>query len=175
DWLAAVHAYPVEAQTLWIVILAPAADFAPEWPWIALGTAAALATLLALASLIARREARRIATPLETLATLGKRIGTLDFSTPVSADTRIAEIRELGDALETMRATLARNQLAIDEQAERLKTQVEELRAAEQRIHALAYYDPLTGLPNRRLMLDRLAHALSASERRDSRGALLLL
>lgn len=175
DWLAAAHAYPVETQTLWILILAPAADFTPEWPWIALGTATALAALLALASLIARREARRIATPLETLATLGKRIGTLDFSTPVRADTRIAEIHELGDALETMRATLARNQLAIDEQAERLKTQVEELRAAEQRIHALAYYDPLTGLPNRRLMLDRLAHALSASERRDRRGALLLL
>ena len=175
DWLAAVHAHQVETQTLWILILAPVADFAPEWPWIAFGTAAALAALLALAGLIARREAERIAAPLEALAALGKRIGTLDFSVPAGPDTRITEIQQLGATLETMRATLASNQAAIDAQAERLQTQVEELRAAEQRIHSLAYYDPLTGLPNRRLMLDRLEHALSATERRDSHGALLLL
>lgn len=70
EWLAAVHAHPLETQTLWIVILAPVADFAPEWPWIALGIATALAALLALAALVARREAQRIAAPLQALAAL---------------------------------------------------------------------------------------------------------
>ena len=38
-----------------------------------------------------------------------------------------------------------------------------------------AYHDPLTGLPNRTLMLDRLAHALTRSERSDAPVTVLLL
>ncbi len=38
-------------------------------------------------------------------------------------------------------------------------------KAAEQRIEHLAYHDPLTGLPNRRLLNDRLTMALSQAER----------
>src|SRR5262249_43075517 len=39
----------------------------------------------------------------------------------------------------------------------------------------LAFYDALTGLPNRRLLLDRLNHAIAASARESSFGAMLLL
>jgi diguanylate cyclase (GGDEF)-like protein len=46
---------------------------------------------------------------------------------------------------------------------------------AEQEIRQLAYYDALTGLPNRRLLLDRLGHAMAASERSHTHHALLLL
>jgi len=46
---------------------------------------------------------------------------------------------------------------------------------AEQKIESLAYYDPLTHLPNRRLMLDRIRHALAASARSGKEGALLFL
>ncbi len=42
-------------------------------------------------------------------------------------------------------------------------------------IHALAYYDPLTGLPNRRLLLDRLQHTFAASARHHSHGAVLFI
>jgi diguanylate cyclase (GGDEF)-like protein/PAS domain S-box-containing protein len=42
-------------------------------------------------------------------------------------------------------------------------------------IHELAFYDPLTHLPNRRLLLDRIAQALPASERRGNHGAVLYL
>ncbi|MCA1768414.1 MAG: EAL domain-containing protein, partial [Halomonas sp.] len=50
-----------------------------------------------------------------------------------------------------------------------------ERKAAEQEIHQLAFFDPLTGLPNRRLMLDRLEAALKDSYRNGQLGALLFL
>ena len=48
-------------------------------------------------------------------------------------------------------------------------------KAAEDEINTLAYYDPLTRLPNRRLLRDRLQQALATSARHGSSGALLLL
>jgi len=46
---------------------------------------------------------------------------------------------------------------------------------AEAEIHRLAYYDPLTQLPNRRLLHDRLAQALASSGRSPRHGAVLFL
>lgn len=46
---------------------------------------------------------------------------------------------------------------------------------AEKEIHELAFYDPLTRLPNRRLFYDRLDHARSVSERAESYSALLFI
>lgn len=46
---------------------------------------------------------------------------------------------------------------------------------AEEQINNLAFYDPLTQLPNRRLLLDRLRQALASSERSRQRGALIFL
>ncbi|MBS0468364.1 MAG: EAL domain-containing protein [Proteobacteria bacterium] len=48
-------------------------------------------------------------------------------------------------------------------------------RQAEQEVHYLAYNDPLTGLPNRRLLLDRLQQALAVSARQRQCGAVLML
>ncbi|MEY2656000.1 MAG: hypothetical protein RLZZ524_3028, partial [Pseudomonadota bacterium] len=45
----------------------------------------------------------------------------------------------------------------------------------EQEIERLAFHDPLTGLPNRRLLTDRLHHALSSCARNHRRGALLFI
>lgn len=47
--------------------------------------------------------------------------------------------------------------------------------AAEAEINHLAFYDVLTRLPNRRLLIDRLKHALSAGARLGWGGALLFL
>ncbi|OHC61623.1 MAG: hypothetical protein A2040_10875 [Rhodocyclales bacterium GWA2_65_19] len=52
---------------------------------------------------------------------------------------------------------------------------VSERKANEAQIHELAFYDSLTHLPNRRLLLDRLGLALPASARRNSYGAILFL
>ena len=46
---------------------------------------------------------------------------------------------------------------------------------ADAKIHNLAFYDALTQLPNRRLLIDRLEHALASNTRRENRGALILL
>ncbi|WP_300449479.1 EAL domain-containing protein [Accumulibacter sp.] len=48
-------------------------------------------------------------------------------------------------------------------------------KAAERKIDHLAFYDPLTDLPNRRLLLDRLQHALVTSARTARCGALLFV
>ncbi|MFZ5524071.1 MAG: sensor domain-containing protein [Pseudomonadota bacterium] len=48
-------------------------------------------------------------------------------------------------------------------------------KAAEEEINHLAYFDPLTHLPNRRLLLDRLKQALASSARSGREGALLFI
>jgi diguanylate cyclase (GGDEF)-like protein/PAS domain S-box-containing protein len=48
-------------------------------------------------------------------------------------------------------------------------------REAEAEIHRLAYYDPLTHLPNRRLLQDRVRQAMAASSASFNHGALLFL
>jgi diguanylate cyclase (GGDEF)-like protein/PAS domain S-box-containing protein len=52
---------------------------------------------------------------------------------------------------------------------------ITERKAAENEIAQLAFYDQLTGLPNRRLLLDRLRHALAGCMRSNRSGALLFL
>ena len=48
-------------------------------------------------------------------------------------------------------------------------------KGAEDEIRQLAFYDPLTGLPNRRLLTDRLQHALAAVIRSKRHGGLLFI
>ncbi len=48
-------------------------------------------------------------------------------------------------------------------------------KAAAEEINNLAFYDLLTQLPNRRLLLDRLKQALASSTRNDRHGALLFI
>ena len=54
-------------------------------------------------------------------------------------------------------------------------TDITQRKEAENQIKSLAFYDPLTKLPNRRLLMDRLKHALTTSTRRRRHGALLLI
>lgn len=48
-------------------------------------------------------------------------------------------------------------------------------KAAEAQITKLAFFDPLTGLPNRRLLMDRLVNALASCERHRRQGALMFV
>jgi diguanylate cyclase (GGDEF)-like protein/PAS domain S-box-containing protein len=54
-------------------------------------------------------------------------------------------------------------------------TDISENKAAEAEIASLAFFDPLTQLPNRRLLLDRLQHALASSDRRQRNAALMFI
>jgi diguanylate cyclase (GGDEF)-like protein/PAS domain S-box-containing protein len=52
---------------------------------------------------------------------------------------------------------------------------ITERKKAEETIYELAYYDPLTHLPNRRLMLDRLKQALISRKLKSRYGAVLFI
>ncbi|AQL38231.1 putative bifunctional diguanylate cyclase/phosphodiesterase [Pseudomonas syringae] len=50
-----------------------------------------------------------------------------------------------------------------------------QLKSAQAQIQHLAYHDPLTGLPNRSLLMDRLSQQVSLLQHQNLRGALLFL
>ncbi|MBS1140068.1 MAG: diguanylate cyclase/phosphodiesterase with sensor(s) [Proteobacteria bacterium] len=52
---------------------------------------------------------------------------------------------------------------------------ISNLKVAESEIHHLAFYDPLTAMPNRRLLLNRLDQACVSSKRSGQFGALLII
>ncbi|MBI5438715.1 MAG: EAL domain-containing protein [Nitrosomonadales bacterium] len=52
---------------------------------------------------------------------------------------------------------------------------ITERKKSDDEIHRLAFYDPLTGLPNRRLLIDRLQRALASSERSGRHGAIMFI
>lgn len=52
---------------------------------------------------------------------------------------------------------------------------ISERKRAEEEVQQLAFFDPLTKLPNRRLLLDRLLHAMTSSARSDRSVALLFI
>jgi diguanylate cyclase (GGDEF)-like protein/PAS domain S-box-containing protein len=54
-------------------------------------------------------------------------------------------------------------------------TDITERKAAEEQIQRLAFFDPLTNLPNRRLLMDRLEQAMAACTRHQRQGALLFI
>jgi diguanylate cyclase (GGDEF)-like protein/PAS domain S-box-containing protein len=54
-------------------------------------------------------------------------------------------------------------------------TDITDIKEAEAEIHRLAYFDPLTKLPNRRLLQDRLKQAIAATARSKMYGALFFI
>lgn len=56
-----------------------------------------------------------------------------------------------------------------------LITDITQRKQAEDQIRNLAFYDALTQLPNRRLLLDRIGHAMTHSQRSGQFGAVLFL
>lgn len=56
-----------------------------------------------------------------------------------------------------------------------LFSEITERKQMEEQVHQLAFYDPLTQLPNRRLLTDRLNQTFAASKRSNFYGALMFL
>ncbi len=126
-----------------------------------IGTAILLLATLYLVHL----SSRHIIDPISQLSKAVQNIGAGDLETGVSVDSKIDELSTLTKGINQMRADLQHErailQHRIDEATEQLRN--------------LAFYDTLTLLPNRRLLLDRLALALNACKRNERYGALMFI
>ena len=71
--------------------------------------------------------------------------------------------------------TLVRNDQGKPQSIFSIHTDISDRKAAENEIQRLAFYDQLTGLPNRQLLRDRLQQAVRASARTRHCGALMFL
>ncbi|WP_271407762.1 putative bifunctional diguanylate cyclase/phosphodiesterase [Pseudomonas sp. Q1-7] len=71
--------------------------------------------------------------------------------------------------------TLVRDDNGRPQSVLSINTDISHRKAAEQEVKRLAFYDQLTGLANRRLMLDRLQHALVSSTRSQHTSAVILI
>ena len=71
--------------------------------------------------------------------------------------------------------TAVKNECAMDSEYVAIFSDISERKRAEEEIRNLAFYDDLTKLPNRRLLQDRIEHALAASVRNGQYGAVLFL
>jgi diguanylate cyclase (GGDEF)-like protein len=87
--------------------------------------------------------ARRIGEPIRALSESARRLGHGDYNTPV-ARTSSDEVGDLAQAFETMR---------------------QGIRQREEQVHRLAFWDPLTGLPNREQFSQKVHQRLADAER----------
>lgn len=108
-----------------------------------------LAIFLVLGFLLDRLVLRR----LTTIGDLTKRIALGDYSARVKPRGR-DEIASLADSFNVMVAEVERHAIHV---------------------HKLAYYDGLTGLPNRTLLFDRIQQLLATDQGRDQIEALILI
>ena len=91
--------------------------------------------------------ARRVTTPLRGLADAAERLGAGDYVTPMRGLAREDEVGALSQSFERMRISIAENQAQV-------------LR--------LAYWDSLTGLPNRARFREAVGARDPRRRRRDS-------
>ena len=96
---------------------------------------------------------KMIISPLQLLSAAASDVGKGKMDVSLDINTR-DEIGELAHVFKSMSRNLA---------------------ATNERIKFLAYHDPLTGLPNRRMFHEYLEHALSVATRNNTRVALLFL
>ncbi|WP_342245676.1 putative bifunctional diguanylate cyclase/phosphodiesterase [Pseudomonas sp. OTU5201] len=71
--------------------------------------------------------------------------------------------------------TLVRDDNGVPQSVLSINTDITHRKAAEQEVRRLAFYDQLTGLANRRLLLDRLQHVLAGSARNPHTSAVILI
>jgi diguanylate cyclase len=154
-----------------------------RYGFIALGVLAA-ASLVAFA--ISSRLQRVISDPIDDLGKTMRRVATESaFEVrvrPRGNDELGALVEGFNEMLGQIQARETALQAAHNELEERVEQRTLELQAQvdarkrdEEMIRQLAYYDSLTGLPNRLLFYDRLAQAVAHSQRFQRHVALLFL
>jgi diguanylate cyclase (GGDEF)-like protein len=115
---------------------------------------------------------KRITSPLNKLKSATQDISLGKFDSPIDLSTR-DEISELARSFDDMRNNLKAYRGQVEERTSELTAAnlqlVEEINArklAEEQLKHDAFYDTLTGLPNRALFTDRLVHAIAIAKRR---------
>ncbi len=117
---------------------------------------------------------------LRPLAALGKGAealadGQLSTRIPLHGS---PELRHIVSAFNRMASAVETAQTDLRQEAERMSitlASVSELKAQEARLEHMAHYDPLTGLPNRALLTDRMKVALAQAERSGEKLAICYL
>jgi diguanylate cyclase (GGDEF)-like protein/PAS domain S-box-containing protein len=79
------------------------------------------------------------------------------------------------DGWVSMTCTPSRDGMGVIDGGIAIVQDISDSRAAAEEIKNLAFFDPLTSLPNRRLLMDRLNQALVSSTRTGKAGALLFI
>jgi diguanylate cyclase (GGDEF)-like protein len=103
------------------------------------------------------------------IAIFATREMTREIAARIDANSEVTKLNANLEAKVTQRTH------ELSESNKRLASDVEERLQAEERVKFLAYYDSLTGLPNRTLLQDRLTKALAGARRRKDKVALLFL
>lgn len=125
-----------------------------------------LILLLGLAiALIRQKIQQKVVAPIETLSTAISKLGHGDLMTEVRVESDIAELRTLSEGINQMRRDLLVERSKLEQRIEEATAKLKEL----------AYYDTLTGLPNRRMFMERLEYALVTSRRNRACGAVMFL
>jgi diguanylate cyclase (GGDEF)-like protein/PAS domain S-box-containing protein len=120
---------------------------------------------------------------------LGKSIKELAYDNPFSFNEATDKVLKLGEwrgeilqqrkdgSMVTVEAhwTLVRDDDGYPQSILSINTDITQRKSAEEKIQRLAFYDPLTHLPNRVFLLDRLQHALATSARSSHMGALMFI
>ena len=106
--------------------------------------------------------------------------GAIGIYEDITAERAVrASLEASRDAAEASRDALERavaeRTLELQEANERLQAEIADRRQAETRAQHLADHDALTGLPNRRLLEDRLTQALAASQRNRKQTAVMFV
>ena len=140
-WLGSAQPYQLAQSRLWVIVLAPEADFFPAWEPLVAVLLMAMLIVLGVAMLIGSAQVRRFAQPLEALAAQSARMGQLDFQADAPVHSPIAEIQQLAGAQDAMREMLQRYSTTVDEQAAGLHEQIAALREAESRIRESEAYN----------------------------------
>jgi diguanylate cyclase (GGDEF)-like protein len=83
-------------------------------------------------------------------------------------------VHRLDEARQGLEATVAHRTLELQAANDSLSREVVERRRSEERVRHVLAHDPLTGLPNRLLLFDRLGQALAHSRRFGTKTAVMV-
>lgn len=128
---------------------------------------AVVATLMFLvaAFYLVSLNSRRIAIPIGKLSDAVRAIGAGNLNVRVVINSKISELVTLAQGINDMAAQLQHERAVLQQRIDDATTQ----------LRSLAFYDPLTQLPNRRMLEDRLAQAISVSNRTGRYGAIIFI